>query len=130
MSGDVTLTADISFIGKSTQEHRQGSADGSAELDEDSPYADVTLHGNGMTALQTVTKRARLRTKCSGHLVAQTSADCKARPYSRCGSRMKMAFFGWPRSARLEMKEPFYLGIGLCSHDKDVVEKAVFTNVD
>src|SRR5207245_2687845 len=33
-------------------------------------------------------------------------------------------------SARLTFKEPFYVGIGLCSHDKDVVEKAVFSNVD
>src|SRR5882762_935197 len=51
MSGDVTLTADISFIGKSTQEHRKAVLMVRQSLDEDSPYADVTLHGNGMTAL-------------------------------------------------------------------------------
>jgi WD40 repeat protein len=32
-------------------------------------------------------------------------------------------------SPRMELKEPFYVGIGVCSHDKDVVEKAVFSDV-
>src|SRR6267142_877575 len=33
-------------------------------------------------------------------------------------------------STRIALKEPFYVGIGVCSHDKDVVEKAVFSNVE
>ena len=28
------------------------------------------------------------------------------------------------------MRDPFYIGIGVCSHDKDVIEKAVFSNVE
>jgi len=31
---------------------------------------------------------------------------------------------------RIALKEPFYVGLGVCSHDKDVVEKAVFSNVE
>ena len=33
-------------------------------------------------------------------------------------------------SPKIELKEPFYVGIGVCSHDKDVVERAVFSNVE
>jgi dipeptidyl aminopeptidase/acylaminoacyl peptidase len=33
-------------------------------------------------------------------------------------------------STRIALKEPFYVGIGVCSHDKDVMEKAVFSNVE
>ncbi len=33
-------------------------------------------------------------------------------------------------SPRIELKEPFYVGIGVCSHDKDVVERAVFSHVE
>src|SRR5260370_29446896 len=32
-------------------------------------------------------------------------------------------------SARIALKEPFYVGIGVCSHDEKVIEKAVFSNV-
>ena len=32
-------------------------------------------------------------------------------------------------STKLALTGPFYIGIGVCAHDKDVVEKAVFSNV-
>ena len=31
---------------------------------------------------------------------------------------------------RIAFQEPFYVGIGVCSHNKDVTEKAVFSNVE
>ena len=33
-------------------------------------------------------------------------------------------------SIRVPFKEPFYAGIGMCAHDKDVVETGVFSNVE
>jgi TolB protein len=33
-------------------------------------------------------------------------------------------------STRIELKEPFYVGIGVCSHDANVTERAVFSNVE
>src|SRR4029077_4895547 len=33
---------------------------------------------------------------------------------------------GW---LRIPLQGPFYVGLGVCSHDKDVVEQAVFANV-
>src|SRR5439155_21537868 len=32
-------------------------------------------------------------------------------------------------STRITLQEPFNVGIGVCSHDTNVVEKAVFSNV-
>src|SRR6267154_3459241 len=52
MSGDVTLTADIAFLGKGVNEHRKAALMIRQTLDPDSTYADVTLHGNGLTSLQ------------------------------------------------------------------------------
>ena len=31
---------------------------------------------------------------------------------------------------RVSFSRPFYVGIGVCSHDKDAIEKAVFSNVE
>jgi Tol biopolymer transport system component len=132
MSGDVTLTADISFLGKSTQEHRKAVLMVRQSLDADSPYADVTLHGNGMTALQNRDERGALT-----HEVQAVTWSPKRLRIEKRGAYFTMwlayedgVFRLAGGSARLEMKEPFYVGIGLCSHDKDVVEKAVFTNVE
>ncbi len=33
-------------------------------------------------------------------------------------------------AVRIAFTEPFYVGIGVCSHNKDVTEKAVFSNVE
>src|ERR1700686_2035821 len=52
VNGDVTVAADISFLGKTGNEHRKAVLMVRQSLDADSAYADVALHGNGMTALQ------------------------------------------------------------------------------
>src|SRR5258707_502411 len=40
----------------------------------------------------------------------------------------EMRFSG--ASIQVPLQGTYYVGIGVCSHDKDVVEKAVFANVD
>ena len=53
-SGDITLAADVAFD-KATQgaiEHRKAMLMIRQSLDPNSAYADASLHGNGMTALQ------------------------------------------------------------------------------
>ena len=52
ISGDVTLTADISFPTTTGNPHKKAVLMLRQSLDADSVYADVALHGVGMTALQ------------------------------------------------------------------------------
>src|SRR5467141_609867 len=132
MSGDVTLTADISFLGKGANEHRKAVLMIRQSLDADSPYADAALHGNGLTSLQyreekgavtheiqaNISAPARLRIEKRGAYFSMWLADASGEFRPAGGS------------TRIALKEPFYVGIGVCSHDKDIVERAVFSNVD
>jgi hypothetical protein len=132
MSGDVTLTADISFIGKGGNEHRKAVLMIRESLDADSRYADIALHGNGMPALQYRDEKGapthevqastwspkRLRIEKRGEYFTMWLTDEKGEFHLAGGS------------PRITLKEPFYVGIGVCSHNKDVVEKAVFTRVE
>src|SRR5207244_2795297 len=61
VSGDATLTADISFLGKGVNEHRKAVLMIRQSLDADSPYADAALHGSGLTSLQY--RRSTVRAK-------------------------------------------------------------------
>jgi TolB protein len=132
LSGDITLTADISFLGKGVDEHRKAVLMVRQSLDEDSAYADVALHGSGLTSLQ-----YRDGVGAATHEIqANISAPKRLRIVKR-GAYFSMwlaqgngEFQLASGSTRIELKEPFYVGIGVCSHDKDVVEKAVFSNVD
>src|SRR6267378_2648486 len=132
MSGDVTLTADIAFLGKGVNEHRKAVLMIRQSLDADSPYADVALHGSGLTSLQFREEKGAV----THEIQANISAPRRLRIEKRG------AYFSLWRveengeshlasgSIRIALKEPFYVGIGVCSHDKNVVEKAVFSNVD
>jgi len=132
VSGDVTLTADISFVGKGVNEHRKAVLIVRQSLDADSAYADVALHGSGLTSLQfreekgvatheiqaSVSAPKRLRIEKRGAYFTMSLADADGKFHLAGGS------------TRIALKEPFYVGIGVCSHDILVVEKAVFSNVE
>jgi TolB protein len=132
MSGDVTLSADISFIGTGGNPHRKAVLMIRQSLDADSVYADIARHGNGMTALQFRTEKGELTTE-----VQSPNWDPKRLRIEKHGAYFTMWLVGADgemrmaaASPKIELKEPFYVGIGVCSHDKDVIEKAVFSNVE
>src|SRR5271165_6611972 len=52
VSGDVSLAADVSFLGEGKNPHRKAVLMVRQTLDADSAYADVALHGEGLTSLQ------------------------------------------------------------------------------
>jgi Tol biopolymer transport system component len=130
-SGDVTLTADISFLGKGVNEHRKAVLMVRQSLDADSAYADVALHGSGLTSLQ-----YRHENGATTHEIqANVSAPKRLRLVKR-GAYFSMWLAGEggefhlaSGSTRIALREPFYVGIGVCSHDEKVIEKAMFSNV-
>src|SRR6266576_2221902 len=132
LSGDVTLTADITFLGKGVNEHRKAVLMIRQNLVADSPYVDVALHGSGLTSLQYREERGA----ATHEIQANVSAPKRLRIVKR-GAYFSMwladengKFQLASGSTRIALKEPFYVGIGVCSHDDKVVEKAVFSNVD
>src|SRR5712692_866033 len=52
VSGDVTITADVRFLGAGAVAHRKAVLMVRQELTPGSAYADVALHGDGMSSLQ------------------------------------------------------------------------------
>ncbi len=132
LTGDAQLTADISFLGPGGNQHRKAVLMVRQSLDADSPYADVALHGDGLTSLQyrdrkggptheiqlNVSAPKRLRIEKRGNFVYVALAD-----------EQKIVHFSGA-SIPAPLQGTFYLGIGMCSHDKNAVEKAMFANVD
>ena len=134
MSGEVTLTADISFLTKTGNEHKKAALMLRQSLDGDSVYADVALHASGLTSLQFRDEK--------GAITSQIQSDRTAPKRLRIAKRgdyVYMSLGGQDASDKLQLaggwlriplKGTFYVGLGVCSHDKDVVETAVFSNVE
>jgi TolB protein len=132
MSGDVSLTAEISFPTAGGNEHKKAALMIRQTLDSDSVYADIARHGNGLTALQFRDEKGAI----TREVVSSISSPTRLRITKR-GDYVYMSLAandgdlqvagGW---IRIPLQGTFYVGIGVCAHDKDAVEKAVFSNVD
>jgi TolB protein len=132
VSGDVTLAADIAILGTGGDPHRKAVLMVRQSLAPDSAYADAALHGNGLASLQVrehqgantyeiesnVTAPRRLRIARRGDLF-YISVAAAEEPLHFSGGAVKVA-----------MTEPFYIGIGVCAHNKDAVQTAEFSKVD
>jgi TolB protein len=131
VSGDVSLTADIQWVGTSAAEHRKAVLIVRQSLDPGSPYSDAVSHGNGLTSLQ-FRGAAGEQTY---QIVAAEDGPSRLRIVKK-GSRFTM-YFGKPgeelkTSGPVEfvtVQEPFYVGLGVCSHVATTLETAVFSNV-
>ena len=131
-SGDVALTADIAFPVKGGNAHRKAVLMIRQTLDADSAYVDAALHGDGLTSLQSreikgaATHEVGLNDAAPTRLRLEKRGEYFYMYLSRAGEELHLA----GGSMRLALKEPFYIGIGVCAHDKNAVEKAVFSNVE
>lgn len=132
VSGDAALTADIAFPVKGGNAHRKAVLMIRQSLDADSAYADAALHGDGLTSLQARTEKGSV----THEVQANGTAPSRMRIMRRgeqiyiflAGEKEPLRFAGG--SMRLALQGPYYIGIGVCSHDKDAVETAVFSNIE
>jgi TolB protein len=130
-SGDMTLSADVQWVGTSSAEHRKAVLMIRQSLEPGSAYADAVSHGNGLTSLQ-FRGAANEQTY---QVFTQVDGLVRLR-IERKQSRFTM-YAGKP-NAELKMvgpieyvglQDPVYVGLGVCSHVATTLETAVFSNV-
>jgi TolB protein len=130
ISGDVVVTADVKFVGTGAVDHRKAVLMIRQNLDSDAAYADVALHGDGLTSLQ-------FRPTAGAETLEQRSTlNMPARiRIARIGNKFTMyaAKDGEELTptgpAAVVLQDPVYVGIGVCSHDANTLETAIFSNV-
>ena len=134
VSGDVTLAADVEFVTPShtPHEHRKAALVIRRSLDADSIYADVALHGDGLTCLQ-----YRDATGAPTHNIESLVRAPRRLRLEKRGAYVMMslgaagdALQPASGSLRLDLGESFYVGLAICSHDNAKFEKATFRNVE
>jgi TolB protein len=131
VSGDVALTASIAFVGDRGNPHRKAVLMIRQSLDGGSKTVDIAQHGNGLTSLQfratdggpaheiqsniTAPQTVRIEKRGDFFYAFLSGSDGKLHP---AGASTKLALTG-----------PFYIGIGVSAHDKNVTETALFSHV-
>jgi hypothetical protein len=131
-AGDIALTADISLLGSSKQPHRKACLLVRQSLDADAAYVDVALHGDGLTSLQFRESKGAATHEVQASIAHPTRLRLERRGrywrmyLAREGEGLQ--FSG--AAVRLPFEAPFYVGLGVCAHNKDAMEQAVFSNVE
>lgn len=130
-SGDMTLSADVQWVGTSNAQHRKAFLMVRQSLDPASAYADAVSHGNGLTSLQ-FRGAANEQTY---QVFTQIEGTVRLRIVKQ-GNRFTM-YAGKPNEELkpvgpveyISLKDPLYVGLGVCSHVATTLETATFSNV-
>jgi TolB protein len=131
VSGDISIAADIAFVGTSAQAHRKACLVIRQNLDPGSPYVDVAQHGDGLTSLQfrdaaggitkeiqsNVANPSRVRLDKIGNTV-YLSVGSNGEAPKPSGASFVLGF-----------ANPFYVGLAVSAHDDNAFETALFSQV-
>jgi TolB protein len=129
IKGDFIIRATIRFIGTGKNEHRKIGIMARETLATGSRYADACVHGDILSSLQ-----FRLADNDTTGQVVVSSYHPTEIELQRSGNTFTFsaAVFGETYksvSKELSLAEELYAGLFICSHEEDVTEKAVFSNV-
>ena len=131
VDGDITLSARIDFQGATGNAHRKAMLMVRQSLAPDSPYVDVARHGDGLTSLQYRSAAAdvtrEIETAVSAPPMVRIAKHGDFFYVSYAGADGAWHYSG--ASIQLPLHGSFYVGIAVCSHDKDVTETAAFSHV-
>ena len=130
-SGDLSLAADIAFVGQRGDPHRKACLIIRQSLDADSAYVDAVLHGDGLASLQfrdskgDQTREVQANVKAPRRLQIEKRGKYVSMSVAADGAELRPS----GAAVRITLQEPFYIGLGVCAHNKDAVETAVFSKV-
>lgn len=131
VEGDLTLTAVIEWAGEGKNAHRKAGWMVRGGLEEDAPYVDAVVHGDGLISLQ-------FRQTVDG-LTREVKAPVRA-PATICLERDGHLFtlsvaingeqFQPVATITVELNGNVYAGLVACAHDSTTRETVVFSDVN
>lgn len=129
IKGDFMVRATVQFVGKGTDPHRKIGIIARDKLTTDSRYADACVHSDELTSLQ-----YRLKDGDSTKQEVLSVYHPTEIELERVGNKwtFSAAVFGENYksvSKEIELNDEVYVGLFICSHREDIIEKAIFSNV-
>jgi len=130
LSGDVTLTADVRFPTSSTERLRKAVLMVRQSLDPGSAYADIAVHGDGHITLQyrKISGGSTEDTTSTEHGSTRLRIERKGNQYTVSAGAVGQKLTALP-PVTITLSDPVYVGIGICPHNADGFEEAIFSNV-
>jgi TolB protein len=133
LEGDMVMVADINFVGKGKVAHRKAGWIVRQTLDKDSAFIGAIVHGDGLIALQwRPVKGGQMSDDLEILRIVKEFATIKLERHAD-NYTLSVApdgkAFQIVGSVTMKLTDPVYAGLVVCSHDANIAETAVFTNV-
>jgi TolB protein len=131
ISGDVSISSDISFVGDRGDNHRKAVLIIRQTLDGSSSFVAIARHGDGLTSLQFRDGPGANTREVQSNISAPTRVRLEKRGdfFYAFVSREDGILHPAGASTKIALNGPFYVGIGVCAHNKDDQQTAIFSNV-
>lgn len=131
MEGDYIIQAEMAFVGKGTDPHRKGGLMIRKGLMANAAHVNCVIHGDGLTSLQ-YRKEAgadmeEIKFDISGPAVLQL--EKKGDIYTVSVAHRGEVYLEESLELDLGPEGPMEAGLFVCSHNTEVIEEAVFSNV-
>ncbi len=130
MTGDFIVSARARFVGQGVNAHRKLGWMARAGLETDAPHINAVVHGDGLISLQFRRTAGATTEQVRSALTGADVIQLERRGQTYILSAAK---WGEPFTTHqiddLDLGDEFYVGLFVCSHEADVVERAVFDNV-
>ncbi len=131
IQGDFILRAHLKFVGEGVDPHRKIGWMIRNNLSSNSPEVHASIHGDGLTSLQ-------YRKTDGGETAQLVESEDKMPQVVQLERRgndyyMSTAKFGDPlvttKLEGVDLRNEVFVGLYICSHNAEVIEKAIFSNV-
>ena len=128
---DLAISASIRLEGTSAQAHRKAGLMFRQSLAADSIYADVVVHGDGLTSLQfrAIAGGPTREVQCTNTAPAAVRLDKRGDYVMLSIANVNGAFEASGCSIKIPIRGAFYAGLAVCAHDNTAFEVAKFRNV-
>ncbi len=130
IKGNFTLYSWLEFVGKGVELHRKGGLIIRESFEPGSRYISIAYHGDGLVSMQyrpekdSMTKEFKCPSSFLSVLQLEKTGDKITSWATDKGNALQ-------KVGEINMKfdtSGFYVGLFVCSHNPDVVEKAIFSN--
>jgi len=127
--GDLKMQADIDWIGEGHHPHRKAGLMIRTGLNNDDPYVDAVIHGDGLISLQF--------RKVKGGETSEIKSLLKPPAtllLERTGNEFTLTLIKWKEyfpvgTITINFDDSVYAGLVVCSHNSNTTETALFKNV-
>lgn len=129
IKGDFILTTQPNLIGKGTDLHRKSGWMARTGTDTSAAMVCLTVHGDGLTAFQFRKKNGMNIEEIKIPIIGAEILQLERRGRSYFISVAKLGNPFWTVEVPdFDFPEELFVGLFICSHNKNVVEQATFTN--